>query len=137
MSEPLWFACTVAMAWIFVRLSLRALPDRRTPESTLVALTVLLNGKFLVKEIAFGQFNLPLALLIVGALIAVQARRAALAGLLVGLGVFVKPVRADSAALAWLVRWCRCAWRRRAGHSGGPSAARRNLRMVRQPAAAA
>jgi hypothetical protein len=90
-SEPLWFACTVVMAWAFVRLSFRALPDRRTTESTLVALTVLLNGKFLIKEIAFGQFNLPLALLIVGALLAVQARRGALAGLLIGLGVFVKP----------------------------------------------
>jgi len=90
-SEPLWFACTVVMAWALVRLSLRALPERRTREATLIALTVLLNGKYLVKELAFGQFNLPLALLIVGALLAIQRRRGVLAGVLLALGVFVKP----------------------------------------------
>jgi hypothetical protein len=90
-AEILWFALTFVMAWAFVRLSIRALPDRRSPIPRLVWLTLLLNGKFLVKEIGFGQFNLPLALLLIGAVIAAQRARPVLAGALVGLGVFVKP----------------------------------------------
>jgi hypothetical protein len=90
-AEALWFACTVGMTWAFVRMSLRALPDRRNSGAWLVWLTLLLNGKFLVKELAFGQFNLPLALLLIGAVIAAQRRQWTLAGALVGAGVFVKP----------------------------------------------
>ena len=90
-AEFLWFGLMVAMAWAFVRLSLRALPDRRSPESRLVWLTLLVTGKFFVKELAFGQFNLPLALLLMGAVIAAGRGRALVAGLLVALGVFVKP----------------------------------------------
>jgi hypothetical protein len=90
-AEAMWFALTIAMTWALVRLSLRALPDRRLSEQRLVWLTLLLNGKFLVKELAFGQFNLPLALLLVGALIAAQRKRASLAGALAGAAVFVKP----------------------------------------------
>ena len=71
-AEFTWFALTVAMAWAFVRLSLAALPDRRLSAQVLVWLTLLLTGKFLVKELAFGQFNLPVALLLLGAVIAAQ-----------------------------------------------------------------
>jgi Glycosyltransferase family 87 len=67
----------------------------------LVWLTLLLNGKFLIKELAFGQFNLPLALLLIGAVIAAQRQRPALAGLFVGIGVFVKPYAL--VLLPWLV----------------------------------
>ena len=58
-AEVTWFTLTAAMAFAFVRLSLIALPDRRLSAQVLVWLTVLLNGKFFVKELAFGQFNLP------------------------------------------------------------------------------
>ena len=70
-----WFTLTVAMTWAFVRLSLAALPDRRLSARALFWLTLLLNGKFLVKELAFGQFNLPVALLLLGAVIAAQHGR--------------------------------------------------------------
>lgn len=90
-AEVLWFGLTFAMTWAFVRLSLRALPDRRSSEPRLIWLTLLLNGKFLVKEIGFGQFNLPLALLLMGTVVAVQRERRLLPGLFIGLGVFVKP----------------------------------------------
>jgi hypothetical protein len=89
--EVIWFGLTVTMAWWFFRLSLRALPDRRTSERTLIWLALLLNGKFLVKELAFGQFNLPLGLLLIGAVMAAQRRDATTGGALVGAGVFVKP----------------------------------------------
>ncbi len=105
-AEGLWFALTVYMTWVFVRLSLRALPDRRMSVQPLVWLTLLLNGKFLVKELAFGQFNLPLALLFIGAVIAAQRKRPILAGVFVGIGVFVKPYALVLLPwLAWTQGW--------------------------------
>ncbi len=90
-AEVTWFTLTVAMAFAFVRLSLIALPDRRLSAQVLVWLTVLLNGKFFVKELAFGQFNLPVGLLLIGAVIAAQRGRGPAAGAAVAAGVFVKP----------------------------------------------
>ncbi len=90
-AEAMWFALTIAMTWALVRLSIRALPDRRKSLQALVWLTLLLNGKFLVKEIGFGQFNLPLGLCLIGAVVAAQRGRPAWAGALVGAGVFIKP----------------------------------------------
>jgi hypothetical protein len=90
-AEALWFALTVAMTWAFMRMALHALPQRRMAIAPLVWLTLLLNAKFLVKELAFGQFNLPLALLLMGAVIAAQQGRGPVAGGLVAAAVFVKP----------------------------------------------
>jgi hypothetical protein len=100
-AEAVWFALTVAMAWAFVRMALHALPERRTPVSSLLWLTLLLNGKFLVKELALGQFNLPLALLLLGAVIAAQRGRGHVAGGLIACGVFIKPYAL--VLLPWLV----------------------------------
>lgn len=105
-AEFTWFTLTVAMTWALLRLSLAALPDRRMPEQTLLWLTLILNAKFLVKELAFGQFNLPLALLVVGAVIAAQRQRAMTAGALVAASVFVKPYPLVLAPwLAWRLGW--------------------------------
>jgi Glycosyltransferase family 87 len=106
-AEFTWFALTVAMAWAFVRLSLEALPDRRRPARALVWLTLLLTGKFLVKELALGQFNLPVALLLLGAVIAAQHGRGLAAGASIAAGVFVKPYAL--VLLPWLA-WTR-GWR--------------------------
>ena len=86
-----WFTLLVAMTWAFLRMSLAALPDRRLSEKALIWFTLLLNGKFLVKELAFGQFNLPVGLLMLGAVMAAQRRRKFAAGAFVAAGVFVKP----------------------------------------------
>ena len=96
----------VAMAWAFVRLSLAALPDRRRSAQLLVWLTLLLTGKFLVKELAMGQFNLPLALLLLSAVIAAQRGERFSAGAFVGAGVFVKPYALVLVPwLAWTLGW--------------------------------
>ena len=100
-AEITWFGLMVAMAWAFVRMSLAALPDRRRPAKVLVWLTLLLTGKFLVRELLMGQFNLPLALLLLGAVIAAQRRQEFLAGAAVAAGVFVKPYAL--VLLPWLV----------------------------------
>ena len=105
-AEFIWFTLTVAMAGALLRLSLVALPDRRMSAKTLLWLTLLLNGKFLVKELGFGQFNLPVALLLLGAAIAAQHGRPRTAGALVATGVFVKPYALVLAPwLAWRVGW--------------------------------
>jgi hypothetical protein len=105
-AQFIWFALTMAMAWMFVRLSLDALPDQRLSAQLLVWLTLLLNGKFLVKELAFGQFNLPVALLLLGAVIAAQHGRGLTAGALVAAGVFVKPYALVMVPwLAWTLGW--------------------------------
>jgi hypothetical protein len=105
-AEFTWFTLTVAMTWALLGLSLAALPDRRRAATTLLWLTLLLNGKFLVKELAFGQFNLPVALLSLGAVVAAQHRRVMTAGALVGLGVFVKPYALVLVPwLAWRLGW--------------------------------
>ena len=105
-AEVTWFALMVAMTWTFVRLSLAALPDRRRSAQALVWLTLLLTGKFLVKELAFGQFNLPVALLLLGAVIAAQHGRGLAAGACVAAGVFVKPYALVLVPwLAWTLGW--------------------------------
>jgi hypothetical protein len=105
-AEAVWFALTVIMAWGFVRLSIDALPDRRLSVSVLCWLMVLLNGKFLVKEIAFGQFNLPVALLLLGAVIAARRGHGLVAGAAIAAAVFVKPYALILLPwLAWTMGW--------------------------------
>ena len=105
-AEFTWFALTVVMTWALLRLSVAALPDRRLTENTLIWLTLLLNGKFLVKELAFGQFNLPVALLLLGAVIAAQRHRPFAPGAFVAAGIFVKPYALILVPwLAWTLGW--------------------------------
>jgi hypothetical protein len=87
-----WFTLTWAMAVAFVRLSLFALPDRRLSSRVLMWLTAFLCGKFLVKELAFGQFNLPVGLLMIGCGDRRAAGRGFTAGAAVAAGVFVEAV---------------------------------------------
>ena len=101
-AEATWFTLTWAMAFAFVRLSLAALPGRRLSSRVLVWFTVLLCGKFFVKELAFGQFNLPVGLLMLGAVIAAQQARRFAAGAAVAAGVFVKPYAL--VLIPWLAR---------------------------------
>lgn len=89
--EVLWLAITIAMTWALLKMSLAALPDRRRSSKLLLWVTLLLMGKFLVKELGFGQFNLPVALLMLGGVVAAQHGRAYAAGGFVAAAVFVKP----------------------------------------------
>lgn len=105
-AEAAWFALTVIMAWGLVWLSVAALPDRRMSVGALCWLMVLLNGKSLVKEIGFGQFNLPVALLLLGAVIAARRGHGLVAGAAIAAAVFVKPYALILLPwLAWTVGW--------------------------------
>jgi hypothetical protein len=105
-AEFLWFFLTVAMTWAFVQLSLSALPGRRRGERLLIWLTLFFTGKFLVKELAFGQFNLPLGLLLLGAAVAAESGRKAMTGAAIAAGVFVKPYALVMTPwLVWTLGW--------------------------------
>jgi hypothetical protein len=105
-AEFAWFTLTVAMTWLFLRLSVSALPDRQRSARALFWLTLLLNGKFLVKELAFGQFNLPTGLCLLGAVIAAQHGRSLAPGAAIAAGVFVKPYALVLVPwLAWTRGW--------------------------------
>jgi hypothetical protein len=106
LAEVLWFALTVAMSWALLRLSVFALPDRRRSATALMWLALLVTTKFLVKEIGFGNFNLPLALLIVGGIIAAQRGSGLTAAALIAVAVFVKPYALVLVPwIAWRLGW--------------------------------
>src|SRR6478752_787484 len=54
-ASVLWYALSVALLYLFLRQSLRLLPDRRVRAGLLVVLVVLCTGKFWVKELACGR----------------------------------------------------------------------------------
>ena len=89
--KVVWYALTIALIVILIRQSIHALPDRRSSTQFLVWWTLLLTGKFIVKELVNGQTNVLLAVLVVLALVSAESGHRARAGVLVALAAFVKP----------------------------------------------
>jgi len=96
-----WFAVEVVLLGILLRWSIAALPGRRIAPYFLVGFVIVLMAKFYAHEIVLGQANLLLAVLLIGALLAVQGNRPILAGVIVGIAVFVKPYAV--VLLPWLI----------------------------------
>lgn len=91
LAKLVWYALSVGLLALFFRQAIHGLPERRTTTWWLAWLTLLLTGKFIVIELVHGQANILLGVLLMAALAAVVRKRPALAGVLVGLAVFVKP----------------------------------------------
>jgi hypothetical protein len=89
--KMLWFAILLGLLAALLRWSVAALPDRRLPQRTLVAIVLIVMTKFYLHELLLGQVNLALGALLVAALLAVQHDRPVAAGALVGAAVFMKP----------------------------------------------
>jgi hypothetical protein len=89
-AKLVWFALSFAMVLVFVRTLVVAVPDRRFTAVGLGALTGIVTAKFFVRELALGQTNALLGLLLLPAVVG-ASRRPRLAGVLVGAAVFVKP----------------------------------------------
>jgi Glycosyltransferase family 87 len=87
----LWFTTSLVLLVTLLRWSVAALPERRLAQSTLVVFAVVLMAKFYAHELLLGQPDLLLGVLLLGALLAVQANLQVLAGGLVGVAAFVKP----------------------------------------------
>lgn len=93
-ARVVWYATSFGLLVVFVRLSIRALPDRRTSERRLLALTLVIMAKDYLRELSLGQANLFLGVLIVAALTAAERRRPLAAGASIALAAFVKPYAA-------------------------------------------
>ncbi len=89
-AKLVWFALSFGMVLLFVRTLVVTLPDRRLGAIGLGALTAIVMAKFLVRELALGQTNALLGLLLLPAVVG-ATRRPRLAGVSVGAAVFVKP----------------------------------------------
>ena len=103
MARLIWYAITVGILCVFIRWSVRAVPDRRLAETVLVWAAILLVGKYYGRELNLGQTNLLLGMILMGALMAAEAGSATLTGVLVGVGVFVKPYALILVPWVWLV----------------------------------
>lgn len=90
-AKAIWFALSAGLLTAFVRWSVRALPERRRSDRTLVWLVVLFMAKFYAHDLELGQTNIELGVLLVGALLALQIDQPKLGGAILGLAVFVKP----------------------------------------------
>lgn len=90
-ARAVWFTLTLGILAAFLRISAGLLPDRRTAVRPLLWLTVLVTGKFWVKELVLGQTNVLLGLALIGVLVAARRGRPLLAGSLAGVAIFIKP----------------------------------------------
>jgi hypothetical protein len=89
-TKGLWFALSCGLIiWLF-RSSVDLLPNRHRAVAPLLALSAFMTAKLWIKELIMGQTNIWLAVLVVAALAAVRRGRPRTAGLLIGLGMFVK-----------------------------------------------
>lgn len=89
--KALWFAISIGLLAAVLRWSVSALPDRRRSRQFLTWVTIVLMAKFYAHELVLGQPNLLLGALLLATLLAVQHDGQVVAGLLLGLAVFVKP----------------------------------------------
>ena len=90
-AKLVWFAISVGAMVLLLRFSALFLPARRRGLPILIAWTALFMGKFLIHEVQLGQVNIVFALLVVGAIGALQSEWPSAAGVLIGAAVCVKP----------------------------------------------
>lgn len=87
----LWFAASVGLLTAFVRWSIHGLPERRRNDEVLQWIVLVVMLPFFAHELAAGQVDIVLGVLLVGALLAVQVELPRVGGVLVGLAVFLEP----------------------------------------------
>lgn len=90
-ARTVWFAASVALLAVLLRLSLAVLPDRRRAAGMLVGATIVLLGKFYAHELELGQVNILMTALVVAAAWEMKRGREAIAGLLIAGAIVVKP----------------------------------------------
>lgn len=86
-----WFVLSIFLLRGYLRLSIRAMPDRRSTARWIFWWTLLVCAKFIVKELVNGQTNVLMGLLVLLSALAVERGRPWRAGVLVALAACVKP----------------------------------------------
>jgi glycosyl transferase family 87 len=112
-AKGIWYVVSVALVAALVTLSLRILPERRRPVWVLAIVTILAMAKFFAHEIVLGQVNALLAVIVVGAVVALRRNHERTAGAMIALAIVVKPYAVIF--LPWLVA------RRRLGSAAAAS----------------
>jgi len=105
-ARAVWFTLSLSSLIALIAMSLRLWPERRRVAWLLVAVTIVVLGKFYAHELLLGQANAMFGAIIVAALLAIARGREGLAGALVALGVVLKPYAL--LLIPWLVlrrRW--------------------------------
>lgn len=90
-AKAIWFVSSVILAVVLVSLSLALLPERRKPGWVLVTLTLVVMLKFYGHELVLGQMNLPFAVVVAAAAVAMRRGREGVAGVLIAFAIVVKP----------------------------------------------
>ncbi len=90
-AKLVWFATSVVLLVVLLRLNLGLPPERRRKTGWLLAVMIVVSGKFYGHELVLGQVNLLFAVLATCALLAMKTGREAAAGLLIALAIVVKP----------------------------------------------
>jgi Glycosyltransferase family 87 len=89
--KALWFAISVALLALLLHWSIAALPERRMSYGILLGVAIVLMAKFYAHELVLGQVNLLLGALLLMSLLSIQIGQPLVAGVLVGVAVFIKP----------------------------------------------
>jgi hypothetical protein len=90
-AKLLWFAVSVGLLTALVRWAVHAVPERRRSEETLPWIALALMAPFYAHELAAGQANVLLGVLLVGTLLAVQVDLPRVGGVTLGVAIFIKP----------------------------------------------
>jgi len=90
-AKGVWFVGSVALLVGLMTLSVRLLPEQRKPTTLLVASAIVVLAKFYARELDMGQVNLPFAMAVTGALLAMKTKRDLLAATLIVLSIAIKP----------------------------------------------
>ena len=90
-AKAMWFLASVALLVALIACSVRLLPEKRKPVALLTMSAIVVLAKFYARELDMGQVNLPFAVAIVGALLAIKAQRDVLAVVLIVLSIAIKP----------------------------------------------
>jgi hypothetical protein len=96
-----WFVVSVTLLVVLLRLNLSLPAERRRTTRWLLAVMIVVFGKFYAHELVLGQVNMLFAVIATCALLAMKTSREAAAGLLVALAIVIKPYAV--LFLPWLV----------------------------------
>ena len=100
-AKLLWFAMSIALLVQLIRANVRLPLDERRTTRWLVAVLIVVFGKFYAHELVLGQVNILFAVIATMALLAIKAGREGRAGALVALAIVIKPYAV--LFLPWLV----------------------------------
>jgi len=97
-----WYALSFGLLCALIRFSAEAVPERRVRAGVLMAFAIVLVGRFYGRELNLGQTNILFGFTLMAALLAAEAGARRLAGVLVAVGVFVKPYALILLPWLWL-----------------------------------